>query len=114
MAGTRRLGAAGVGLIAAIAAISSVARAQDRGAVYQTIERRCEDLMRASPDDMASLANLRIPMPTMCQCIATAMAPKLLASEVASLAQSEKPPPRVDALWLASRGFCAVTLGPKP
>jgi hypothetical protein len=33
---------------------------------------------------------------------------------VASLAQSEKPPPRVDALWLASRGFCAVTLGPKP
>jgi hypothetical protein len=101
------------GLIVACAVISSVAQAQDRAAIYQLIERRCEALIQGSPDDMANLGALGITLPNMCQCIASTVNAKLLDSEVTTLQGSGAPPPRVDALWTAARGFCAVTLRPK-
>jgi hypothetical protein len=101
-----------LGLLAAVA-LASTAQADDRAAVYQSVAQRCEGLIQASPEDVANLANLRIPLASMCQCIASTMADKLLGSEADAVRHGDKFPPRVEALWTASRGYCAVTLQPK-
>ena len=106
-----------LGLAAALlAAPSPVAQAADRAATYQAIDQRCQGLMQASRDDMANLASLGITMPAMCQCIASTMTDKLLPSEVDAIQKPDPQlqlPPRVEALWSASRGFCAVSLKPR-
>ena len=101
------------GWIIAFTLMSSVAQAQNRASAYQWIDRHCEKLITAAPEDVANLAVLHIPLPTMCQCIASTMTPKLLDSELALLGETDKFPPHVEALWTASRGFCAETLRQK-
>ena len=101
------------GLIAGLALMPAAVHAEDRGAAYQFIERRCERLIQATPDDIATLSRLRLTLPAMCECIASTMTARLLPSETETLSSSETFPPHVEALWTASRGFCALTLSQK-
>jgi hypothetical protein len=104
----------GLGLVAVLAVLPSIAQAADRASIYQSIDRRCQGLMQASRDDLANLASLGIAMPAMCQCIASTMTEKLLPSEGEAIVGAEQQlPPRVEALWTAARGFCAVSLKPR-
>jgi hypothetical protein len=107
----RRVTAAG--LTAALAALSTAAPAADRGEAYQFIERRCERVLQATPDDMANLGLLHITLPQMCQCVGSIMSQKLLDSEIDALPSSDNYPPHVEALWQASRGYCAYALKPQ-
>ena len=111
----RRRGVAGL-IAAALTALAPAAPAADRAATYQAIDQRCQGLIQASREDTANLASLGITMPAMCQCIASTMADKLLPSEVDAIQKPDPQlqlPPRVEALWTASRGFCAVSLKPR-
>jgi hypothetical protein len=101
------------GLTAALAVLSTTAQASDRAGAYQFIERRCERVIQATPNDMANLGQLRITLSQMCQCIGSIMSQKLLDSEIEALPSSDDYPPHVEALWQASRGYCAYALKPQ-
>jgi hypothetical protein len=108
----RTLSIAAAGSIVALAAISS-ARAQSDAQLQGAIEQRCEKTMQSTPNDLANLSSMRVALPDMCNCIATAITPRLLNSDIQALVQLQDYPMHLQTLWEAARGYCATTLRPK-
>lgn len=104
---------AAAGAVAGLTAIAPAAQAQSDAQLRDAIEQRCEKTMRSTPDDMANLGAMRVALPDMCNCVATAITPRLLNSDINALVQLQDYPTHLQTLWIAARGYCATTLGQK-